>query len=426
MFYLVTYATHSQGYFDILQQSCPDLVVLGMGTTWHGLYDKVKGVLDFCHTKSPKDIVCFVDGFDSVVLTSLSTIHKRFLSYHTDLVFSKAGNADSIMNKYLQDKLFGRCSHQGLNTGMYIGYVDAICTFWETMQPGQDDQWFATQQCIHHVPSSSSSSSSSFPKMVIDDTYQLFYNYSTVDEITIQDGILYVHQLYTPCILSGPHHKNLHPILSQLGYTHLPEISIDISYRIQTYLHLFLPEIVCIFVLVGICWKYGFHGWTCVLVIMGWMEISHYELYVKHKQVPIWCKIGYMMMDILHTLILVGILYLLTNYPCNLRKLLLLNVCYGLILFQFFIFHQCCLTMIENWFLDIDPTTKYMGYGQRLQYWYDPHKEYLPEKGNNLISWMQGNLLPLFGFVLINTYCFYKIYKEGCGRTCRQRMSTWL
>ena len=145
MFYIVTYATHSQTYFEILKQSCPDMIVLGWGEKWNGFNDKIKGTVAFCKSKKPGDIVCFVDGFDSVVLTSKDDILKRYKSLDSPLVISQAGVAPSIMGKYLQDKLFGKCNDQRLNSGLYMGTAESIVDFWGEMQDQDDDQTNAKQ-----------------------------------------------------------------------------------------------------------------------------------------------------------------------------------------------------------------------------------------------------------------------------------------
>ena len=61
---------------------------------------------------------------------------------------SHAGLSQSVTSKYIQDKLFGKCKEERLNSGMYIGTSESIITFWEDFD-GQDDQWYATQKCKH-------------------------------------------------------------------------------------------------------------------------------------------------------------------------------------------------------------------------------------------------------------------------------------
>tara|TARA_Y100000389_G_scaffold197861_1_gene233272 strand:- start:3009 stop:3311 length:303 start_codon:yes stop_codon:yes gene_type:complete len=89
MFYIVTYATHSEKYFDLLKQY-PGLIVLGFGEKWTGFHDKTNAVVEFCKKVKPDDIVCFVDGFDTLILESSDEILRRYKELDKDLVISKA------------------------------------------------------------------------------------------------------------------------------------------------------------------------------------------------------------------------------------------------------------------------------------------------------------------------------------------------
>ena len=117
MFYIITYATHSSGYFELLKQSCPDIIILGWGEKWNGFGDKIKATVEFCKTKKPDDIVCCIDGFDSIVLTSKEEIYKKYKSFNIPLIFSNGASSSSIFVKYIQDKLFGKCKSKRLNAG---------------------------------------------------------------------------------------------------------------------------------------------------------------------------------------------------------------------------------------------------------------------------------------------------------------------
>jgi hypothetical protein len=117
MIYIVTYATHNERYFDILKQSCPDIIVLGYGKKWNGFSDKVNAVVEFCKSKNPDDIVCFVDGFDSIILSSKEEILEKYKKFNAPLVFSKDIPNITTIHKYIKDKIFyGRCKEEVLNS----------------------------------------------------------------------------------------------------------------------------------------------------------------------------------------------------------------------------------------------------------------------------------------------------------------------
>ena len=127
--YIVTYATHEEGYFSLLKKSCPDLIVLGMNTKWNGFYGRVKEIVNFCKTVNENDIICHVDGFDSVVLCNKEKIKEKFLESKSNILFSSLRNPSNIIIKYLQDKLFSSCKGEKLNAGLYIGYAKNIIDF---------------------------------------------------------------------------------------------------------------------------------------------------------------------------------------------------------------------------------------------------------------------------------------------------------
>ena len=131
--HIITYATHEERYLPLLKQSC-DLVVLGMGKPWNGFQDKVWATVEYCK-QHPHEIICFVDGFDSIVLQP-NEILSRYESFDSPLVMSHAGLTQTVPSKYIQDKLFGKCKEERLNSGMFIGTAESIVSFWENFGGG--------------------------------------------------------------------------------------------------------------------------------------------------------------------------------------------------------------------------------------------------------------------------------------------------
>ncbi len=66
--YVVTVATKSDGYYEILKQSCIrngcKLITLGFGEKWGGFVWKYKKLREFINTIKLDDIVVFVDHID--------------------------------------------------------------------------------------------------------------------------------------------------------------------------------------------------------------------------------------------------------------------------------------------------------------------------------------------------------------------------
>jgi hypothetical protein len=80
---LITYATHKSGYYEALQISALkngfDLITLGFNEKWKGLNQKFVEIKNYLGNYSDKDeIICFVDGFDCIVL---GTSHEMLEKY---------------------------------------------------------------------------------------------------------------------------------------------------------------------------------------------------------------------------------------------------------------------------------------------------------------------------------------------------------
>ena len=205
MFYIITYATHSENYFELLK-TYPNLIILGYGKKWNGFADKAKNVVSFCKKVKSEDIVCVVDGFDTIILEFSNEILKRFKELNKDLIFSRGGKATNSINKYIQDRLFGKCNNQRLNAGLYIGKVKSIINLWKNFKENMDDQYFITQKCLNEE------------NIYIDNEYYIFYNYSKSDKIRIKDKKIYINNnIYNTCILGAPANGNINLILEKLN-----------------------------------------------------------------------------------------------------------------------------------------------------------------------------------------------------------------
>ena len=86
---VVTYANKSFGMFeDLINNDFGVKVkVLGWGTKWHGYTDKSKGLLKYLQNKRDKDIIVFVDGFDTKINKSIENVAKMFNSANVKYYF---------------------------------------------------------------------------------------------------------------------------------------------------------------------------------------------------------------------------------------------------------------------------------------------------------------------------------------------------
>lgn len=406
MIYIVTYATHSERYFELLKQSCPDIIILGDGKPWNGFSDKVEATIEFCKSKKPEDIICFVDGFDSVILSSKEEILEKYRSFNIPLVFSEAATASTIMVKYLQDKIFGKCKDDRLNSGLFIGTAKSIIDFWEDIQFMEDDQVYATHKC------------NKITYMKIDKEHKIFYNYAPADTINVKNNALFINNnKIATSIISCPGNNNINHILSQLNYKNLPDIQYDFKYRITTYGKHFIDEILLAILIVGIFIYFKNIPFSIRLSFVIFCLFLEYELFIKHIDVTNINKFLYLMIDFMHVFITFFILYFLVNFECNIQKLLILNIFYFIIIACFFYFKRCVITIISNNLINKTNSPWTPPY-DRFVYFFDINRSYekkCSENKNTSEIWMNGNLTVITIVILLNIYCLWKI---NTGSSC--------
>ena len=139
---VVTYATHSDGAFEELVNNKfgVEVVVLGWGTKWNGFMDKFDAIRKYINTLDDKDIVVFVDGFDSYILKPLDDLEETFKSQRCDILVSNEAN---VLLKFAIKRMYGVCKdNQTANSGLYMGYVFALKNMFELIsrEKTSDDQ----------------------------------------------------------------------------------------------------------------------------------------------------------------------------------------------------------------------------------------------------------------------------------------------
>ena len=313
MLYIVTYATHSERYFETLKKSCPDIIVLGYGEKWNGFIDKTNGIIEFCNNKNPSDIICVVDGFDSVVLDS-DIIEERYRELGKDLVFSKEGSVCSVVSKYFMDKVFSSCksTKHRISAGLYIGTVQSIVNFWKDYHEG-DDQEYVTERC---------------DEVYVDINNNIFYNYTPVDRLDVREGRLYLEEGSRSIpIIGSPGNRDMRPILRKLGYNSLLDIQQNnyLLSGIPKYGKLFLPEII--WAIVSILLFLGVPNKKLALVVsfVILLEVINFEVDVKHKKASVLEKILYTAYDAMYICSVVVILWIMIHSK-NLRNIAILDI----------------------------------------------------------------------------------------------------
>lgn len=220
---LVTVATHSDGYFPWLIQSCKrynaDLTVLGWGQKWQGFSWRFTLMIDFLKSLPPNEIVCFIDAYDVILLKPLKEIEKRFIKIHNEtkckMVVAQQLHSTQIV-KWGDNITFGTCQERNVNAGTYIGYAkDLIQTLSDIYnlypQYSSDDQKSLAEYC------------NKFPQNIyIDKTNNIFYTFIDLISAT-RKKLLKSISKHDSCILHAPGTTNITDELKQLNYTFTQE-----------------------------------------------------------------------------------------------------------------------------------------------------------------------------------------------------------
>lgn len=120
MLKLVLFATHPEGYFNILikqikQLGYKNVKILGWNEKWQGFHKRTIDFYNYFLTLDDDDIVLCLDAFDTLLLRRPNDILKKYKSFNSEVVWS-VENTD-----FISKLLFKSNYNYTLNGGMYIG-----------------------------------------------------------------------------------------------------------------------------------------------------------------------------------------------------------------------------------------------------------------------------------------------------------------
>ena len=215
--YYLTYATHSERLFDILIDSAKknniNLNVIGFGDKWIGWKYRAQQILNHIKKLDNNQIICHIDGFDSIILGSDDELYNTFINNFNDkkIVFS-TDNTSNIIVKYYKLKKFTLCNNIFISAGMYIGYNYYIQKILKDFinSNDTDDQHFYSLLCNNDI------------NIGYDKTNLLFYNYQFFEN---KNNYKYVNNRIIiknnkPTIISAPGNVNIIDSLSNFGYNY--------------------------------------------------------------------------------------------------------------------------------------------------------------------------------------------------------------
>jgi hypothetical protein len=241
----------------------------------------------------------------------------------------------------------------------------------------------------------------------------------------VKDGRVIINDnSVSTSVISAPGANDMNAILEQLEFTDLPTIEYDFKSRWNTYSGKFIGEFIlaALIVLVFVYFK-NISISTRIAVVLVCLFLE-YELMVKHLDISNQNKALYLLVDALHVITVLVVIYLLINLECNLPKLFLLNIIYFVVILTFFYFKRCILSIISNDLLD-QPHSPWSGPNERFLYFLDLEKPYVKkatENANYTHLWMEGNKITVILILLLNIYCSWKIYRgDVCVPTSGKR-----
>ena len=158
---LVTVATHSQGYFPWLVESCKryktELKVLGWGQKWQGFTWRFGLMIDYLKSLDPNEIVCFIDAYDVILLRPLDDIVSDFnnvIKLSNKKIIMSQEIIDSGYSDTFNQVYFGKCKNNFICAGTYMGkasdILDVLTNAYKNQKDNNDDQVILTKYCTVH------------------------------------------------------------------------------------------------------------------------------------------------------------------------------------------------------------------------------------------------------------------------------------
>jgi len=202
---------------------------LGWGQKWQGFAWKFELMKECLRSLKRDEIVCFVDGYDVVVLEDAATIEGKFMkaiNRDTSKIliskeqYSHNGFENGILS-YLQSFVFTKCKSEYINSGTYIGTTSTLLRIFEGIcnefkcSPKADDQRLLQDYCVKHNDI-----------FVIDNKCDIFLVInSTISKIKsgeydisfLGDKLVYQNNTF-PAFFHGNGYTDFDYIIKSLGY----------------------------------------------------------------------------------------------------------------------------------------------------------------------------------------------------------------
>ena len=133
---LLVYATHSEGYFELLKKQAMDLgydlVVIGWGSSWKGFFHRFHLYVEYLRDlENPKELVVINDAFDVLVLRPPEDVETIYHQHAKPCLWMVENEEDKNLITQMGRFLFQPPSRWmsrrwNLNGGSYMGTVEGL------------------------------------------------------------------------------------------------------------------------------------------------------------------------------------------------------------------------------------------------------------------------------------------------------------
>lgn len=216
---IITYVTHSDGYFPVLKNQCEklklNLITLGFGKKWIGFYNRFIVIYDYIKKLDENEIIIIIDGFDTIPMENESQILLKYKSFNKPVVWGIENDNSTLVRTIClflyKNFLFGNVDGLMVNGGSYMGQVKYIKIIYENIfkEFGLSNTYLDDQVIINKI-----GNNDWFKDIVAFDINNIiFYN----------SGLLLSekYKLINPSFISVPGKTNANKLVKELGYENL-------------------------------------------------------------------------------------------------------------------------------------------------------------------------------------------------------------
>jgi len=219
--HLVTVATHSEGYLPVLDQQVKErgleLKKLGWGKEYTGHFMKDMEMMEFLEKDAKSgELVVFIDGFDSLMLSDQDEMVKKFNNTGAKLLLS----VENIgILSFIHAAVFERVQGKYINSGLYMGERDFMLKFLKDMYASDDFNRQSNQKTwcnhLHKLQIEDK-----FDGIILDKDSDVFLNHSftTSNWPQIKDKRIVLKDKHTPCLIQGNGKEDMSYIIKSTGH----------------------------------------------------------------------------------------------------------------------------------------------------------------------------------------------------------------